>query len=887
MQQIPEDIQENVRAVLLSKTDGSGILVSTLLRDYKNIVGRPLMYKNLGYQTLEAFIKDLPNVCRLEYSERDMAYKLFGIAKPSTFVSSFVKKAEGGSPSISEREGERSKPRNRRGPRVQHTTDLNDKWEPNPRGLYSICFDNKSTGLNKADIALKFAEAGHVEDIHLISSGMAFIRYSDEDAAKKAVQMYGESLKVHKADERRGSKRDQNQARDGRRRNNDSGTGDIENYSDLQRKNEYYQRNRNENNNNQQKVNGHRFSDAKDNKHGSDSDWEDEFSDKPRVKKTENSCMEETENSLSAISSPTEDSKTNLNGNSPRMDDTMFSHSGNRTVPAFDAVRGRRGRGGHNTGGPRRGLHEDPLSPKQTASSQITQVYIGNWPNEGTENELKALVAKYQTERVRMYLDKRDSNKRFAFVDCLSLEDAEQMVREMHNQIHRNRNLLVRLGNKNSVDHHSDAGTGSVHSEMGRLSLNTGPHQAGLKSPNSSSSHHSDAGSVHIEMGRLTVNSGPHQAGLKSPNVISSHHSPASSVGKGDKPGMSRQLESADDELPPLEELVSPRMPALEGRMPALEGRMPALEGRMLALEGRMPALEGRMPALEGMHGYHGYGCLDDMPPIEENLPQNLPQKGAMGRQEIQGHVKVLVTNFPYGTSKDALFYLFERFGVLDIGMINQAEMGRSTLAYITLANMELAQQAVMSLDQTMFCNRKLTVAFTPDVAMQLDSTAHASQDMMQRYAGNSFQESPMGGSRSRQNYNNNRAELQQLDFAARATPSKPIVTSNDYTFALLTSKLKDYSKIMSKLLGESDLLVGMVTKLMITHVENEKFFWAQRLEDNVNGANGNLPKLQELSLRLQKPDQKQGPIRSLGRCTAQFEGDWYSSPDCSVVPVR
>ena len=33
---------------------------------------------------------------RLEFSKKDMAYKMYGISKPNTFVSSFVKRAEGG-----------------------------------------------------------------------------------------------------------------------------------------------------------------------------------------------------------------------------------------------------------------------------------------------------------------------------------------------------------------------------------------------------------------------------------------------------------------------------------------------------------------------------------------------------------------------------------------------------------------------------------------------------------------------------------------------------------------------------------------------------------------------------------------------------------------------
>lgn len=62
--EIPENIKENVRAVLLSKTDGNGILVSNFLNDYKTYVHQPLKYKDLGYKSLEAFINSLPDVCR-------------------------------------------------------------------------------------------------------------------------------------------------------------------------------------------------------------------------------------------------------------------------------------------------------------------------------------------------------------------------------------------------------------------------------------------------------------------------------------------------------------------------------------------------------------------------------------------------------------------------------------------------------------------------------------------------------------------------------------------------------------------------------------------------------------------------------------------------------
>jgi hypothetical protein len=75
-----------------------------------------------------------------------MAFKLFGIAKPNTFVSSFVKRAEGTCNTESDStvksisKGER---KGREGERIKPSNDLNEKWEPNSRGVYSLCFPNK------------------------------------------------------------------------------------------------------------------------------------------------------------------------------------------------------------------------------------------------------------------------------------------------------------------------------------------------------------------------------------------------------------------------------------------------------------------------------------------------------------------------------------------------------------------------------------------------------------------------------------------------------------------------------------------------------------------------------------------------------------------------
>jgi len=56
----------------------------------------------------------------------------------------------------------------------------------------------------------------------------------------------------------------------------------------------------------------------------------------------------------------------------------------------------------------------------------------------------------------------------------------------------------------------------------------------------------------------------------------------------------------------------------------------------------------------------------------------------------------------------------------------------------------------------------------------------------------------------------------------------------NNIAFQKLTDLLREYSQISLKLRNEdyTDHQPGTTLSVLITHVENEKFFWAQILED-------------------------------------------------------
>ena len=99
---------------------------------------------------------------RLEYSDQHMAFKLFGISKPNTFVSSFVKKAEGNT------ESDSSKKSSSKWEKIKPTEDLNEKWEPSPRGLYTLCFPNrKDNGLTSKEVWYKvLCMLAHMNDCY-------------------------------------------------------------------------------------------------------------------------------------------------------------------------------------------------------------------------------------------------------------------------------------------------------------------------------------------------------------------------------------------------------------------------------------------------------------------------------------------------------------------------------------------------------------------------------------------------------------------------------------------------------------------------------------------------------------------------------------------------
>ena len=60
--EVPEYLQKEIRAVLLSKI--GGVPLSELRKDYKKLIGHDLDYSSLGFRSLKQLLLSIPDVAR-------------------------------------------------------------------------------------------------------------------------------------------------------------------------------------------------------------------------------------------------------------------------------------------------------------------------------------------------------------------------------------------------------------------------------------------------------------------------------------------------------------------------------------------------------------------------------------------------------------------------------------------------------------------------------------------------------------------------------------------------------------------------------------------------------------------------------------------------------
>lgn len=88
-EKVPEEIKNFLRSVLISS---KGVKESRVQKDYHELAGEKLMWKNYGFLSLNEFLKALPDVCTLQYSAKDKENRVYAVEKEGTYMSSHAKK---------------------------------------------------------------------------------------------------------------------------------------------------------------------------------------------------------------------------------------------------------------------------------------------------------------------------------------------------------------------------------------------------------------------------------------------------------------------------------------------------------------------------------------------------------------------------------------------------------------------------------------------------------------------------------------------------------------------------------------------------------------------------------------------------------------------------
>ncbi|ESP03597.1 hypothetical protein LOTGIDRAFT_171244 [Lottia gigantea] len=196
--EIPSPLKKSIRAVLLSKL--GGVLVSQFAKDYKALVQEQLPFKRLGFDNMEDFFTAMPDVVRLEYCKKDMAYRVFGIGDPETYMSSWIKKSQ--DPQAVSPRSRRKANRSRSEKKQANTSgsvhydDDDDGPQIDDNNRYSVMYPRKKTpNFTVEDVQLKFQDTGDIATVHIIERWI-FVRYWKREEAIRAYDMFHEELGV-------------------------------------------------------------------------------------------------------------------------------------------------------------------------------------------------------------------------------------------------------------------------------------------------------------------------------------------------------------------------------------------------------------------------------------------------------------------------------------------------------------------------------------------------------------------------------------------------------------------------------------------------------------------------------------------------------------------
>ncbi|CAC5366100.1 unnamed protein product [Mytilus coruscus] len=905
--EFPENIKRNVRAVLLSKV--GGILVSDFSRDYKNLLKEQLNWRQIGFDNMNDLIKAMPEVVRLEFSDKDMAYKMFGKVDPNSSYTPLAAKLA----AESSTEGKADRRRNNFGNTNNNNfgnmnssnangDDKYDHFQPNMRGHYTLCYPKfkENDDVTKESLEEKYGVYPGLFEVHMIPR-MIFLRYTIKESAIKCLEKYQGELTLRIAEEKcaKGPNQPRAQKRDDdcimSKKKSDNTDEDNEVYvgnldksateNDVRELCEEFRptdvRVRKARNDDKKVFAFITFNNLE--HYGRKLNCRIAVKDGGQPK--QNTRREESGGKVSWGSGGGQSSaRSVIVDDDESWDNQNKSSSTSSAQPAStfswkSALNQLHHLGKihlsrlHHLG--KIHLHHLQNSPKQTSSfgqnkssfgqslsqnsssfrkgsetsngdSEPATVFFGNLHSSITQEDLEDLVKEFSPTQIRF---KSDGRRVFAFVVVRSEAVCNECINKFDQMDWKGRKIACKVCTENKPDKQNNAKSASLG---GNMPWKSGGDQSSNQSNRNQRLSNNDDESWDTDKNHNGVSAKFGSLTIQtsenagSTRIVSPpNRQQRSGLLQEASPKSSSQQKSPSSFQQKSPTKLNPSNLEQFSRSPK-KPQMPDYSG--------MPHLEPAMPPLEP-------AIMDEMPPLE-------PIDG-----EIEP-IEVFVANFPYHETPYDLMEIFEPVGAVDMQMINSSNTNKTTAAVVYFLDQKTADNAILQTHQETYKGRLLWVQIYENDPNKRSNTTETLNLSISVRTG-------AGGSRCVSLDQNTRRHNPRENKQMKGAESMDSLKSSGSTGSVgksFRNLMVTYKLVMNKLgTRVRDIVFKPYEEIIlyITSVFDEKTFWGQVITDANDSSLEDLENIMEL---LQQPESRIGFTKGLGRCTAKVDDEWYRS---------
>ncbi|XP_046854938.1 uncharacterized protein LOC124447961 isoform X3 [Xenia sp. Carnegie-2017] len=199
---VPNEVKSFLRSVLVSS---KGVKESRVQNDYRELIGEKLMWRNYGFNSLNEFLKAIPDVCTLEYNSKDKENRVYAVHVDGIYMSSHAKKnvketAPDKTPAKQLEDGRFIQTDGEMGLKITLTNNnvdarkaghFEDGIQPNKNGKYQVYVTMLPESCTEADVRDCFRRYGNVCYVQVMKSSIgkkiAFVNYAVKTDAERAL----------------------------------------------------------------------------------------------------------------------------------------------------------------------------------------------------------------------------------------------------------------------------------------------------------------------------------------------------------------------------------------------------------------------------------------------------------------------------------------------------------------------------------------------------------------------------------------------------------------------------------------------------------------------------------------------------------------------------